>query len=399
MPRVKSALFSKTNAIVLNFDKSLGNLWIRKSQFRVKVGSKIYPILKIEKKGKQLTLILAKRIGYKLTPKVSYTFSKTETITAKNVIKDSPDLVSLLVSKRNFSNKIKVFNREGKLISSFWAYRPEFKVGTSLALGDINGDSQPEIVTGAGKTGGPHIRIFNKKGKYLNWSVFAFDLNFRGGIDVATGDVDGDGIDEIGVCQAQGGQAWCKVYKANKEKTILFEKNVFGQPECGASIALGDVNGDGKDEIIVGSGPGKRNAEIKVFDLSGNEKPIVLHPFDSNFTGGLDLATGDVNKDGKDEIGVCQKSQGEAWCKVYQYNQSQTILGEWRAYPQGIACGASISLADINGDGKDEVVTSPGSGYLPQIRTFSSSGKALKYGFLGFDRKFKKGLDVACDTF
>ena len=399
MPRAKSALFSKTNTLVLDFDKSLNNLWIRKSQFQVKVGSKIYPILKLKKKGKRLTITLAEHIGYKLTPKVIYTFSKTKTITAKNVIKDSPDLINFAVSKRNFSNKIKIFNREGKLISSFWAYRPEFKLGTSVTLGDINGDGNSEIITGAGKTGGPHIRIFDKKGRYLKWSVFAFDRNFRGGIEVASGDADGDGVDEIGVCQAQSGQAWCKVYKANKQKTILFEKNVFGQPECGASIALGDVDGDGKDEIIVGSGPGKRNAEIKVFDLSGNEKPIVLHPFDSNFTGGLDVTSGDVDGDGKDEIGVCQKSQGEAWCKIYKYNFSQTILGEWRAYPQGIECGASIDLLDLDGNGKDEVITSPGPGYLPQIKAFSPSGRALKYGFRGFERKFREGLDVTCNTF
>ncbi|MFA5135603.1 MAG: S8 family peptidase, partial [Patescibacteria group bacterium] len=60
------------------------------------------------------------------------------------------------------------------------------------------------IIAGAGYTGGPHVRIFDAGG---NRSVqfFAYAESFRGGVNVAAGDVDGDGIEEIIAGAGTGG--------------------------------------------------------------------------------------------------------------------------------------------------------------------------------------------------
>lgn len=287
----------------------------------------------------------------------------------------------------------------------FFGFSQNFKGGTSVAAGDIDGDFDDEIVVGAGKGRGPHVRILNEDGSQAKEGFFAFHPNFRGGINVTTGDVDDDQKSEIAVSHAQDGQAWIKVYRS--DGLILAYFNAFGDPEIGASIAFGDVDRDNRDELIVGAGPGG-GPHIRVYDISETPvyginqgatlKPIQFFAFHESGRTGVNVAAGDVDNDGKDEIGVCQKTGGEAWCKVYRYNNTQTIIGEWRAYPEGVESGAYIDMGDIDLDGKAEVVTGAGETGGPQVRTFEANGKLLS-SFFAFDKSFKGGIRVGLATF
>ena len=70
----------------------------------------------------------------------------------------------------------------------------------------------------------------------------------------------------------------------------------------GASVAAGDVDGDGTPEIVAASGSG-RVGEVRVFDATGRQLLSFL-PFGSDYAGGLSVATGDLNADGRAEIVV-----------------------------------------------------------------------------------------------
>src|SRR5947208_12900568 len=75
----------------------------------------------------------------------------------------------------------------GQQQSSIVAYDPSFRGGVRVALGDLNGDGIAEIITGAGPGGGPHVKVFDgRTGEGLT-SFFAYDPAFRGGISVAVG--------------------------------------------------------------------------------------------------------------------------------------------------------------------------------------------------------------------
>ncbi|GAH01539.1 unnamed protein product, partial [marine sediment metagenome] len=94
---------------------------------------------------------------------------------------------------------VRSFDRYGTpTMVNFFAFASNFHGGVSVAYSDINGDGQKEIVTGAGPGGGPHIRAFRENGEEVI-NFFPFHPNFRGGINIATGDVNGDGRDEIAV--------------------------------------------------------------------------------------------------------------------------------------------------------------------------------------------------------
>lgn len=289
---------------------------------------------------------------------------------------------------------VKTFTQEG-MPTQFnrFVYDSAFRGGVSVALGDVDGDGKNEIITGAGRGGGPHVRIFKENGKELA-SFFAFHPNFHGGINVAAGDVDWDGKDEVVVAQASLGQAWIKVYKINSARPIIGEWIAYPlHVECGADVAMGDVDGDGQDEIITGAGP-NGGPHVRVFEANGIPLPIYFFAFDPKYRGGVSVAAGDVDGDGKDEIAVSQSSQGQqSWTKVYRYDSAKTIVGEWKAFGD-VLYGAKVALGDVNDDNKAELVATPSFGGPPFVQFFTPQGTILPTRFYVFEPAFLGGLDV-----
>jgi len=91
---------------------------------------------------------------------------------------------------------VRVFGRDQAVKWQFFAYDQRFRGGVYVAVGDVDGDGAQEIVTGPGFGGGPHVRVMNRYGQVKN-QFFAFDSAKRGGVRVSVGDVDGDGRCEI----------------------------------------------------------------------------------------------------------------------------------------------------------------------------------------------------------
>lgn len=269
---------------------------------------------------------------------------------------------------------------------------------TKFILGMANSQAPPsQILTGAGFGGSAHTRIFKENGKSAKLDNFAFDKAFRGGADVAAGDIDGDGVEEIIVGAGPGGgphiQVFSKLTKKQISSFLAFDKNFRG----GVRVATGDINGDGKDEIICGAGPGG-GPNVRLFSGKGKYLHWHVFPFSKEFTGGVDVASGDVDQDGKDEIIASQLSKGQAWVKVYKVNKQKTILANFLAYHPDFEGGARIVTADIDKDGQAEIITGAGAGGGPHVRVFEPNGKYKKMDFWPFDKNFKGGVDVAsCD--
>ena len=104
-------------------------------------------------------------------------------------------------------------------------------------------------MTAAGPTGGPHIRVFKTDGKIKFGGFFAFDKRERGGVSVALGDVNGDGKDEIIAGSGEGSVPRVRIFKG--DGTIIREFTLASAPSReGVMVSVGDVNGDGRLEIL-----------------------------------------------------------------------------------------------------------------------------------------------------
>jgi hypothetical protein len=209
-------------------------------------------------------------------------------------------------------------------VSSFFAYETTFRGGVYLSIGDLTGDGIGDIITGVGNGGGPVVKVFDAKGRALT-AFFAYDSKFRGGVRVASGDVNGDGNDDIITGAGVGGGPHVKVFNASD--LVILNQFIAGDPNSrdGIFVAAGDLDGDGSADIVVGPGgnsssqisvrssmDGGSLVNISVFDIGviSDPDPLVTNNPDtldatgnqSGELGGIRVAITDLNTDGKKQV-------------------------------------------------------------------------------------------------
>ncbi|MBV8960479.1 MAG: VCBS repeat-containing protein [Actinobacteria bacterium] len=267
--------------------------------------------------------------------------------------------------------------------SSFFALTYRGGDGNDVVLTAVN-PPPPSILTAPGSGGGPNVRAFG--GRSL--SFFA-PGGGSGGAYVTAGDLDGDGVDEIVVGSGAGVPSQVYIYSADGTLRSSFApyQNFTG----GVSVAIGDVTGDGTPDIITGPGPGT-GPIVSVFNQVGG-RSAAFFAYDTRFLGGVNVATGDLNGDGVDEIVVGAGSGGGPHVRIFSGSGSPQGLGFF-AYDPRFAGGVSVATGDLDGDGASEVITGAGAGGGPHVRTFAGDGTPLGGGFFAYSDRFFGGVTV-----
>lgn len=199
---------------------------------------------------------------------------------------------------------VRVFDLStGTAIRNFYAFDVRFRGGVNVALADVDGDRAQDIIVGAGPGGGPGVEVFSGRTGLLLSSFFAYDAAFRGGVNVAGGDVTGDRVTDIITAPASDGGPGIRVFDA---RFGGLERSFFGFTPTfrgGMSVGVTDFNGDGVGDIVTAPGAGAL-PQVQVFS-SGTNAPIGSFLAGSQFaTGGLNLSTFDYNGDGVPDIVV-----------------------------------------------------------------------------------------------
>lgn len=181
--------------------------------------------------------------------------------------------------------RVFIFDAQGALVHTFLAYAQSFTGGVRLAAGDLDGDGTPEIVTGAGPGGGPHVRIFDKNGT-VKAQFFAFDTTYRGGVRLTAADLDGDRKAEIIVVRGAADQSEVRIFASNGTLKGSFAAFV---PARRVTMGVGslDRDSDGRAELLVGAGG--TDASLRGFSPQG--ALLIAFPLPAELTSGLRLVT------------------------------------------------------------------------------------------------------------
>jgi len=245
---------------------------------------------------------------------------------------------------------------------------PGFLKGVYVAAGQLQSGGTSEIVTGADAGGGPHVRSFNSNGT-PRASFFAYAPAFTGGVRVAVGNVDGLDNDEIITAAGPGGGPHVRAMHENGNdvmSVMAYDPHFTG----GLYVAAGNVDGVPGAEVITAPGPGG-GPHVKVFNVLGQVIGQFM-AYDSHFTGGVRVATADVDGDGIDEIVTAPGPGGGPHVKVFKLDG--TVVGQFMAYAQSFTNGVYVGATNGSNNQPDRIITGPGAGGGPHVRVLNSSG-------------------------
>ncbi|MBU2228992.1 S8 family serine peptidase, partial [Patescibacteria group bacterium] len=257
-------------------------------------------------------------------------------------------------------------------------------------------DTKPDyIVVGPSPGGGPQVRVFEYDGTLVS-QFFAYGESFRGGVNVAVGDLDGDGIDEIVTGAGIGGGPQVRVF--DYEGTPKFTNGFFAYAEHirnGVYVATGDLNGNGRDEIITGTGQGS-GPHVRTFNYVGEEIFTPgFFPYDSAFRGGVRVGTGDLDGNGKSEILTVPGIGGGPQVRVFDRFGDPKVTNGFFAFGTDFRGGTFLAGGDTNQDGLDEIIVGVGSESAPLVRVFDQTGETIESQFYGLPETFLNGIIIA----
>ena len=257
---------------------------------------------------------------------------------------------------------------------------------------DRNTTARPTIVTNIGRTpcGAPgglppgvgmpftcqaDIKSFTSDGALAATNFFA---DGAGGGNVAVGDVDGSGDPEIIVGTASDEPCIVAVYSLAGDLITKF--NAYDPAFLGGvNVAVADLDGDGKAEIITGAGPGG-GPNVRVFNGAG-EQEASFFAYDAGFIGGVNVAA----RSG--EIVTGPGPGGGPHVRRFAPN-GRPIGDGFFAYDPAFAGGVRVAT------GANRIVTGPGPGGGPEVRVYSLAG-LLRSSFFAYDPKCSGGVSVA----
>lgn len=292
--------------------------------------------------------------------------------------------------------QVNVYNLLTQETTNFFAFAPSFKGGVRVASGDVNGDGIADVVVAAGPGGGPQVNVYDGTSLQLVHSFYAYNAAFNDGIFVAVGDVNGDGYADIITGAGQGGGPHVQVFSGQNYSNIASFFAYNPAFTGGISVASGDVNGDGYSDVVVGAGPGGGPHVLAVSGLQISQGTQVVlasfFAFDPGINRGVFVGAGDYNGDIVSDIVVAAGPGGGPHVKVFN-GSGTSLIDTFFAYDINFAGGLSVAMADINNDGVAEIVTAPYTNGGPEVKVFRYQ-KGQLYNFYAYDPLFTGGVFV-----
>lgn len=262
-----------------------------------------------------------------------------------------------------------------------------FHGGASIAVGNLDTDADDELITGAGAGGVPRVKWFDQTGGVIGTSAtisfLAFEETFLGGVDVASGDIDGDNIDEVIVGAGAGEKPRVRVFTAGG--SLLFGFLAYRSSFTGGlRVSSADLTGDGIDEIITGPGTGLPG-RVRIWNAQG-KKISELDAFGPEMLSGVDVAATDAGATSPGHIVVSAGSGSKSRVRVY--TQDGVMHAGFPVFGKKFRGGVRLNARD------EIILVSAATDGAPTFRSFTLAGANINT-FSAFEPWWIGGYDVA----
>jgi len=287
-------------------------------------------------------------------------------------------------------------------VASVDVFEAKFKGGVRAVLGDLDADGKAEVIAvpGYGRTGEAvvYVQQIDDAGKVTlvkdsKYTLQPFGAAYRGGLHVAVGDFDGNGTADVAFSKDIG-KGEVKVFTSTLKPSqpwALYRSFTAAIPGsiAGVRLTAGDfgsftsgttvdaTKADGRDELVLGSGPGA-TAVVQVLDLSGTAEKVVrtVSPFPVAFKGGVNIVAGRFNADAVADLFIAPLGGGQSKIEVIDGKVGAattplseiTVFGDLTSKPVGVL----IAATDTDGDGLvDQVIANQDRLYVGTARVYN----------------------------
>lgn len=255
------------------------------------------------------------------------------------------------------------------------------------AVSRPSADTGPGVLVGPGN-GSRAVRLLSSADGSELASGYPFGPSFTGGARLAYVDLTGDGVADPIVGMGIGG-GLVRLFDGANLNNFLSGYPFGPAFTGGVFVAAGDINGDGRQDVVVAQGSG--GGLVHAYSVPEAELLTSGAPFGPSYTGGVRVAAGDVNGDGRDDLITAQASGGLV--SVFDgVNQTQLISGA--PYGAGYTGGVFVAAGDVNADNHADVIVSPGTGNGPVIVVDGQTHGVLQT-FAAYPAGFTGGVRVA----
>lgn len=283
---------------------------------------------------------------------------------------------------------VRVFQPDGQLSAEQFAFNPNLRTGISVALADFTGDGVPDLIAGSGRGEPPRVTIFDGATGVRVKTYMAFEEHFLGGVSVGAADFDGDGKAELIVTPGFGGGPRVRVLHAQTGEA-MFDFFGIADPSFrgGARAVAGDVDGDGVPDLLVAAGEGggpRISGWSGAALMDGRYERLFgdFFAFDPALRSGAFISAADLNGDGRADLvlGAGTGGSPHVVVKTYLGLERPASIGPDPAFFAGDTNGRGgirVLARDLDGDGVAEIITASGAAGAT-ISVFDANGKPLE---------------------
>lgn len=267
-------------------------------------------------------------------------------------------------------NSVRVYSNDGTYRAAFSPYPTSFRGGVRVAACDLDGDGNAEIITVPGAGYKPIVRIFDETGhQVLKKQFSALDGKFTGGLQVACGDINSDGLGEI-VVSGSRGAASVMAYSAAGKRIVSFQP--YGKSFKGG-IIIAVLRGTSSMQIVVAPESGTK--PVRRYSVQGRQVGAGVYPFGKSYGGGIGLSAGDVDGIGVGRILMTPFATTSPRIRIY--SSDGAYVRQFVPYAIKGLTGVMTTVGDVNGDGVVDVVAIPSAKNSAMVRMFDGHGGSL----------------------